>query len=69
MVYLSVFSEVISLFVLIFLVINYFKSNAIGTGYKLKKRTIIILYSIYFLAVVVLILSKIAYLYFDKLEN
>lgn len=71
MVYLLVlaFSSFISLVVLIYLIITYFESNATGTGYKFKKRTVIILYVTFFLALIILILSIIAYDYLSKLES
>lgn len=69
MIYLIAFLGFVSLVVLVFLVIIYFESNSIGTGYKFKKRTVIILYVTFFLALIVLILSMIAYNYFSKLEN
>lgn len=69
MVYLFAFSGFISFFVFVYLVFIYFESNAIGTGYKFQKRTVIILYTIFFLALIVLILSMIAYNYFSKLES
>lgn len=69
MFYLFAFSGFVSLVVVVFLVIIYFESNAIGTGCKFKKRTVIILYVTFFLALIVLILSIIAYDYFSKIER
>ena len=69
MIYLIAFLGFVSLVVVVCLVVTYFESNAIGNGYKFKKRTVIILYAIFFLALIVLISSMIAYKYFSKLES